>query len=325
MTLRKYFGATALPLLVATTAVQANDNRNVDDEWSVKGVNRILLESGDAATNLWYPEFFVTAKNGNWTIQAAPDVVDKSANRLGGDIEVRAHTASVAYDFGDVELKGGVLPPFGRRMTGSEFDQGLMGAYLSDQLTIQGGVIGAQMTYESDITDQMSAHWHVMGGTKIEGVSEFGHPQGAGFDAPIWGAGVDVVRGDVKVGYNYTAFGAGPNGDAQDVHYMYAAAYQNVNDVRFGVFAEVKYSLTENNVSGDRGEDTHYVVMAQAIGGLSNGFGWRAGVGLADDVPAVEGYLTYKPDNWAMQLGVAAVEQDAGREFIGNMVLKRSF
>jgi hypothetical protein len=200
-----------------------------------------------------------------------------------------------------------------------------MGAYLSDQLTIQGGVIGVQATYKADITDGMAAHWHVMGGTKDGELSEFGNPQGAGFGAMIVGAGVEIQGDDFKAGYNYTDFGAGPNGEVQEVHYLYAAAYRDVGDVRLAAIGEVKHTFSENQVSGLRSEDTHYVGMVQATGKLSGDFGWRAAGGLADDVPAVEGYLTYKPDNWAVQVGAAVVADKTGNEVVGNLVLKRSF
>ncbi len=295
------------------------------DNWDISGFNRVLLENGDRQTNLWYPEMVVTAKNGDWTVQVLPDLILEDAGDLKSDINIRAHTLTAAYDFGAVTVKGGVLPPFGRRMTGNEFDGGMMGAYLSDQLSIQGGVIGAQVSANQAIADDYTASWHVMGGTKDQEFSEFGNPNGPGFDAAIVGAGFDISGDDVKAGYNYTNFGAGPAGTAQEVHYMYAVKhYDIVPDVKLSTLGEVRYTQFKN-VNGFSEDDTHYAALVQATGTLKDQFGWRVAGGVADDVPAVEAFVTYKDGRWSAQLGGGVVDYDEGHEFIGNMVLKRDF
>ena len=333
MSLRKIYRAAIAPLAAGaiTTAAVAQENAPPEaSTWEVSGFARVLTETGDLANNLGYADLVVNGKKGPWTISVAPDLVDKDPETIGGKIDPRLAFATIAYKTGDCEVKAGQLQPFTDRISGAEFDSGMMGAYLSDAFTVQGGIVGGRIGCTQDITDSSNVTWHAMGGSKIPGFSEFGNPSGPGFKSAIWGMGADYKTEldsgvQIETGYNYRHFGEGPNGDSEKTHYGYAHIKKQVDDVTLQLVGEVAHGITQNRTEGYKTDNTQYVVMGQAIGPLANDFGWRAAGGIANDNPAVEAFVTYKPGDWAVQLGGATVFDGGDPEFIGNMVLKRNF
>ncbi len=323
MKLRKTSLLTAAPIaLAASFSAQAEEPIKPQTDWEVSGLTRILIESGDLATNLSYPEAVINAKNGHWEIQLIPDITDRTPQTIGGKLDLRANTATLAYRTEDTITKVGMLPPFGRRLTGAEFERGMMGAYLSDQLNIQGGVIGLQHTQTFRPNANINITMNALAGTKIEDISKFGDPQGPGFSSEVLGTGLNINTNlpsgiTLSGAYNYTYFGEGPANQNLESHYFSGAAIVEYNDVKWQILSEIETT--------SQSDEMDYVLMGQAIGSLSNYFGWRTAIGIANDNPAAEAYLTYRNGKFRMQAGGALVRHNNENEGIFNVVFARDF